>query len=70
MKITKFEQQTSEEIKNMTNEELLDLTIEEASGDDYDGCFTKKGWMRFCLLKEELKSRLANWISEDKKCKS
>ena len=47
-----------EKIKALSNEELLEAALELAGGDDYDGCFTDKGWRTFERLKTELYSRL------------
>lgn len=47
-----------EAIKKMSNEELLDNTIWASGGDDYDGCFTKRGEWIFGELQVELQIRL------------
>lgn len=45
-------------IKQLSNEELVDETLNLAGGDDYDGCFTDLGCELLDLLREELLSRL------------
>jgi hypothetical protein len=47
-----------EEIEALSNEQLLEEVLDLAGGDDYDGCFTSRGWRTFERLKVELESRL------------
>lgn len=47
-----------EEIKNLSNDQLLEDTIQLAVGDDWDGLFTRTGKKRFRLLRQELERRL------------
>ena len=48
----------NEDIKKMTNLDLMEETLGLAGGDDYDGCFTPEGSVRFSALKQELSARL------------
>lgn len=54
----KWQQDTLDRVKSMTNGELVDNTLSAASGDDYDGGFTARGAWEFDALKEELLARL------------
>lgn len=60
-----YQKQVADCIKAMSNGDLLEQVIESSAGDSYDGCFTVIGEFQFKLMYRELKSRLANWISED-----
>lgn len=57
-KLLKWQIAELEAIKKMSNEELLCETIWASGGDDYDGCFTKRGEWIFAKLQNELFSRL------------
>jgi len=46
------------EVLSYSNVCLLAETIARAGGDDYDGCFTKKGEWKFYILKNFLEFRL------------
>jgi len=46
----------------MTNAQLLEAVLEQATGDDYDGCFTDRGRWEYMYLEEKLKERLAEWL--------
>ena len=54
----KWQIEILEAIKKMSNEELLETTISNAGGDDYDGCFTLRGEWEFHELQKELFMRL------------
>ena len=54
----KWQIEELEAIKKMSNEELLYDTIFASGGDDYDGCFTKRGEWIFGELQVELHERL------------
>jgi hypothetical protein len=56
-------QEIDDEAKSASNEKLLEECIEAACGDSYDGCFTARGKYRAKVLYDELKRRLAPWIS-------
>ena len=43
---------------NWSNQELLNETLGQASGDDYDGCFTFMGQIEYNCYQEELEQRL------------
>lgn len=58
-----YQKKIVENEKGMSNEELLDEVLSQASGDDYDGCFTTKGLWEYNYLKSKLRERLANWLS-------
>ena len=47
-----------ERIQSMSNEDVLQETLESMSGDDYDGCFTKEGDWNCKKLQSELRKRL------------
>lgn len=68
-KISKSAQAYTEQflltMSKMSNRELLDETLSEACGDDYDGCFTKLGALRYSLLTTELEKRLETWLNEN-----
>ncbi len=57
-KLYKWQIEILDAIKKMSNEELLINTIYSAGGDDYDGCFTKRGEWEFAELQKELRNRL------------
>lgn len=52
-----------ERIKLLDNNHLLGESLEMAGGDDYDGCFTRNGWITYCVLIEELGFRLKDWLN-------
>ena len=54
----KWQIEELEAIKKMSNEDLLYETIFASGGDDYDGCFTKRGEWIFGELQIELRERL------------
>lgn len=45
-------------ISAMSNETLLEETLDAQMGDDYDGGFTKRGFATMDLMLEELRERL------------
>jgi hypothetical protein len=51
-------------IRSASNAELLDLMLEIAPGNDYDGCFTPLGEYEFYHTLRELKRRLGAWLEE------
>ena len=57
-KMLKWQIEELEAIKKSSNEELLYNTIFASGGDDYDGCFTKRGEWIFGELQVELHRRL------------
>ena len=60
----KWQIEITEDVKNMSNEELLNETLFLAQGDDYDGCFTDKGQWEYDYLRLELKNRLKDWLAK------
>ena len=52
-------------IKSLNNIDLLDETLDWASGDDYYGEFTESGLFIFNELKKELENRLKDWLNEN-----
>ncbi len=58
-----YQKKIVENEKNMSNEELFDEVLSQATGDDYDGCFTTKGLWEYNYLESKLRERLANWLS-------
>lgn len=54
----KWEKEDLEEIKRMSNEDILWNTVSAAQGDDWDGMFTSRGKKKFKMLREELERRL------------
>lgn len=51
-----------EDEKKMSNDALLTAVIEQAQGDDYDGCFTERGRWEFAYLGVKLRERLSDWL--------
>lgn len=49
-------------VKHLSNEYLLEQTIDAAAGDDYDGCFTPIGAYESAALQQELRRRLDGWL--------
>jgi hypothetical protein len=45
-------------IDALSNEALLDETLDAETGDDYDGCFTRQGEEQLSMLLEVLRERL------------
>lgn len=45
-------------IEGLSNEALLDETLDAETGDDYDGCFTRRGEEQLNMLLEALRKRL------------
>ena len=56
--LLKWQKEELTRIKASSNLELLEDTISSAGGDDYDGCFTKRGAWSFEQEKQELSKRL------------
>jgi len=66
-RVAKWEVELHESLSGLTNEELLELVIRDASGDDYDGAFTGQGLKEFRVERRELYDRLkACGFIEDK----
>jgi hypothetical protein len=57
-KILKWQEKFLEDIKKYDNETLLQECMWAAGGDDYDGCFTKRGEWEYGELQVELHRRL------------
>ena len=51
----------------MSNEDLFGTCVDDAKGDDYDGCFTKDGQWKFDRIITELVDRLKKnkFLSKD-----
>ena len=62
--MSKWQDREIQTINGYTNRQLFDETIGCASGDDYDGGFTKRGRWKFEKLLEELEKRLKDWLNE------
>ncbi len=58
--LPQWQQEYACEVKLMDNQTLLQRTLWDAVGDDYDGCFTTKGLWKFKFLLEEVNVRLMN----------
>ena len=54
----KWKEEFLNQIKSSSNEELLWECLSAAGGDDYDGCFTKRGEWMYGELQVELQRRL------------
>jgi hypothetical protein len=52
-------------ISQLDNRFLYEETLELAGGDDYDGCFTAEGLIKFEMLKKELRDRLQEWFGDE-----
>ena len=63
----KWQEKFANSVIAMSNKELLDATLEAASGDDYNGGFTNAGWWEFCFLKYQLYAKMImiGFIPED-----
>lgn len=61
-----FKKKEKLRIQALSSDDLFKEVIELAGGDDYDGCSTPEGEVKFPLLLEELETRLikANFIGE------
>ena len=66
-KLFNWQKEIIERVSRMSNLELLDETLSMAQGDDYDGCFTKRGAWEFDCLNRELRERLADWLGIERK---
>lgn len=53
-----YKRHVDKEISIMSNDKLLESYIELQGGDDYDGCFTTRGDVRFKAFSRELFDRL------------
>ena len=53
-----YRQNEEERIKGLSNDSLLEETLNSAGGDDYDGCFTSCGEVTYQILADELAHRL------------
>ncbi len=51
----------SQRIKIISNEDLLQETLDSMSGDDWDGCFSKEGDWDCKHLQSELRKRLTEF---------
>jgi hypothetical protein len=56
--ILKWQREISDKAHSTSNNELFDWLLECASGDDYDGGFTDRGFWEFEHLKKEMRERL------------
>jgi hypothetical protein len=56
--MTKSKDADRRKIRRMSNQELLDATLELAGGDWYDGDFTSHGRWKFTFMKKQLDKRL------------
>lgn len=57
-KLLKWQEEELTAIKNYSNEELYDVLLSSAGGDDYDGCFSVRGQWIYDHLEEEMFYRL------------
>lgn len=64
----KWQEEYLEDIKKMSNSEVLEEYAYYCSGDDYDGCMTSRGEWKFGKITEELNKRLeaVNFFSDEK----
>lgn len=53
-----WQEKYDKQLKEMSNQEVLDEYTMLASGDDYDGCWTKHGEWCWRQVSSELESRL------------
>ena len=58
MALLKWQINYLQRIREMSNEDLLLETWDQAGGDDYDGCFTTRGQWEYNEIRKELISRL------------
>ncbi len=61
-KKTKYVQEFEKESKILSNRDLLYEILNMAGGDDYDGCWTERGWIEYTVYITELENRLKNWL--------
>lgn len=62
--MTKYENEALIRAQSLSNAELLDEVLERANPDDYDGCWTTRGWNLYLVYKRVLKKRLQNWLKD------
>jgi hypothetical protein len=61
-----FDREKEEQrISQLSNRFLYEETFELAGGDDYDGCFTAEGIIKFEMLQKELVDRLQDWFGDE-----
>lgn len=60
-----FREKEEKRISQLDNRFLFEETLELASGDDYDGCFTAEGSIKFEMLQRELRDRLQDWFGDE-----
>ena len=58
-----YQKKIIEKEKGMSNQELFDEVLSQAGGDDWEGCFTTKGFWEFEYLESKLRERLENWLA-------
>lgn len=54
----KWKEEYLQQMKKMTNEEVLDEYSYLVGGDDYDGCWTSQGEWKFKEIEKEFLKRL------------
>lgn len=57
-KLLLWQQRIVDYTPSMSNEALFEDVLQQASGDDYDGCFTIRGWWKYEYLANALRERL------------
>lgn len=57
-KLAKWQKDYLVQINVMSNSEILQEYTNLSGGDDYDGCFTKRGEWQYTQVTEELERRL------------
>lgn len=57
-KLQKWQEEKLKQISFMTNEELVEVAIECAPGDDNYGYFTSRGYWYFAEVQRELSNRM------------
>ena len=62
----KWQQSIIDSLEKFSDKELVDEIVTLANGDDYDGCFTDRGWWELDTLRDELLKRLAKKDKDNK----
>lgn len=62
MSLLLWQQEYLISISQLSNRALLEEALDLAGGDDWDGCFTKRGSWKYTQLREELERRLVAWL--------
>jgi len=65
MGLAKWQEKELAEWVKLSNRELFDEMIDAQQPDDYDGCWSSRGWWRHFMLIDLVEERLKDWLEAE-----